>query len=69
MRKKIKKAIQKTEEATGDLIGNKIADKITSISKNSSAQHSMELHSKNYANSEIEVPKKIHISRGKATNY
>ena len=29
----------------------------------------MELHSKNYANSEIEVPKKIHISRRKATNY
>ena len=67
--KKIKKSNSKTGEATDDLIGNKIADKITSISKKSSAEHSMELHSKHYANSEIEVPKKIHISRRKATNY
>ena len=60
-----KKAIQKTAEATG-LIGNKIADKITSVSKKSST----ELHSKNDdANSEIEVQKKIHTSRRKATNY
>ena len=29
----------------------------------------MELHSKNDANSEIEVSKKIHIFRRKATNY
>ena len=61
-----KRAIQKTAEATRDLIGNKIADKITSVSKKSST----ELHSKNDGvNSETEVPKKIHISKRKATNY
>ena len=48
-----KRAILKTAEATGDLVGNKIADKITSISNKSSAEHS-----KNDANSEIELPKK-----------
>ena len=53
-----KKSIQKTAEAT-DLIGNKIVDKITSASKKSSAEHSMELHSKHDdANSKIEEPKK-----------
>ena len=61
----LKIAIQKTAEITGDLIGNKIADKITSFSKSS-----VELRSKNDdANSEIKVPKKIHISRSRATNY
>ena len=65
-----KRAIQKTAEATGDLIGNKIADKITSVSKRFSVEHSMKFHWKNDDdNSEIEVPKKIHISRRKATNY
>ena len=65
-----KRAIQKTVKGTGDLVENKVADKITSVSKKSSAEHSVELHSKNDdANSEIEVPKKIHISRRKATNY
>ena len=49
-----KRAIQETAEATVDLICNKIADKIT---KNDDA------------NSEIGVPKKIHISRRKTTNY
>ena len=52
-----KRAIQKTEEATGDLIGNKISDKTTSISKRSPAEHS-----KNDANSQIEVRKKRYIS-------
>ena len=51
-----KRAIGKTAEATGDLVGNKIADKITSISNKSSAEHS-----KNDANSEIELPKKRYI--------
>ena len=52
--------IQKTTEANGDLIGKKIADKITSVSKKSSAEHSLELHSKNdNANSEIEVRQQI----------
>ena len=61
-----KRAIQKTAEATADLIGNKIADKITSISKRSSADHSMELHSKNDdANSEMEALKKDIITRKK----
>ena len=50
-----KRAIGKTE-ATGDLVGNKIADKIISISNKSSAEHS-----KNDANSEIELPKKRYI--------
>ena len=36
-----KRAIQKTADATGVLIGNKIADKITSVSKKSSAENSM----------------------------
>ena len=54
-----KRPTQKIAEATSDLIVNKIADKITSVSKKSSAEHSMELHSKNYdATSEIEVLKK-----------
>ena len=58
-----KRAIQKTAEATGDLIRDKIADKITIVSKKSSAEHSMELHSKNDdANRETEVPKKRYIS-------
>ena len=60
--------IEKTAEATPDVIGNKSADKITSISKNFPSKHS---------NGEIQVdraspknvPKKIHISRRKATNY
>ena len=61
-----KRAIQKTAEATGDLIGNKIIDKITSVSKKSLT----ELHSQNDdVNSETEVPKKIYISKRKATNY
>ena len=68
-KKKSKKAIQKKGEATGDLIGKKIADEITGISKKSSAEHSMKLHSKDDAKSETEVPKKIHISRRKARNY
>ena len=51
-----KRAIQKTAEATGDLIGNKIADKITSVSRKSS----MELHSQN--EDEIEVQKERYIS-------
>ena len=57
-----KRAFQKTAEATGDLIVNKIADKITIISKKFSAEHSMELYSKNDVNSEIEVPQKRYIS-------
>ena len=57
-----KRAFQKTAEATGDLIVNKIADKITIISKKFSAEHSMELHSKNDVNREIEVPQKRYIS-------
>ena len=52
-----KRAIQKTREATDDLIDSKIADKITSVSEKSE-EHPMELHSKNDANSEIELPKK-----------
>ena len=60
-----KRAIQKTAEATGDLIGNKIADKITSVSKKSPT----ELYSKELQNDEMEAPKRIHISRRKATNY
>ena len=59
------RAIQKTAEATGDLIGNKIADKITSVSKKSPT----ELYSKELQNDEMEAPKRIHISRRKATNY
>ena len=56
--KKNQKSNSKKGEATGDLTGNKIADKMTSISKKSSAEHSMaELHSKNDAKSETEVPK------------
>ena len=62
--KKIKKAPEKKGEATGDLTGNKIADKITSISKKSSAEHSMaELHSKNDAKSETEVPKDTYLQK------
>ena len=62
--KKIKKAIEKKAEATGDLTGNKIADKITNISKKSSAEHSMaELHSKNDAKSETEVPKDTYLQK------
>ena len=58
-----KKAIKKPVKGTGDLIENENADKITSVSKKSSAEHSVELHSKNNdANSEIEVPKKRYIS-------
>ena len=61
-----KRAIQKTAEATGDLIGNKVADKIISASKKFSAEQC----SKNDdVNSEVEVPKKMHISRRKTTNY
>ena len=52
-----KRAILKTREANDDLIDNKIADKITSVSEKSE-EHPMELHSKNDANSEIELPKK-----------
>ena len=60
------KAIQKTAETTGDLIGNKIADKITSIStKNDDANSEIEVG----RTSPKDVPKKIHISRTKATNY
>ena len=61
-----KRAIQKTAEATGDLIGNKVAVKIISASKKSSAQQC----SKNDdVNIEVEVPKKMHISKRKTTNY
>ena len=64
MKKKIKKPIEKKGKATGDLTGNKIADKITSISKKSSAEHSMaELHSKNDAKSETEVPKDTYLQK------
>ena len=61
-----KKTIQKTAEATGDSIGNKIADKITSVSikktaKNDGANHEIK--------ADVNVPKKIHISRRKTTNY
>ena len=57
-----KRVIQKTAEVTGDLIGNNIADKLTSVPKKST---------KELPNDETEVdkPKKIHISRRKATNY
>ena len=51
------KTASKREESTGDLIGNKISDKTTSISKRSPAEHS-----KNDANSQIEVRKKRYIS-------
>ena len=62
----LNRAIQKTAEATGDLIGNKVADKIISASKKFSAEQC----SKNDdVNSEVEVPKKMHISRRKTTNY
>ena len=67
-----KRVVQKTEEATGDLIGNKIADKITSVSTElHSKKSSEELLSKNRDdnNNETEVPKKMHISRRKTTNY
>ena len=58
-----KEQFEKKAEVTGDLIDNKIADKITSVSKSPT-------HSKNDgANSEIEIQKKIHISRRKTTNY
>ena len=58
-----KEQFEKTAEVTGDLIDNKIADKITSVSKPLT-------HSKNDgANSEIEIQKKIHISRRKTTDY
>ena len=63
-----KRAIQKIVEVTGDLIGNKIADKITSVSKKSSAENSMELNCKKpHSDDEIEVPEKRYISpeRGK----
>ena len=61
-----KRAIKKTAETTGDLIGNKIADKITSIStKNDDANSEIEVG----RTSPKDVPKKIHISRTKATNY
>ena len=54
-----KRAIQKTAEATGDLIGKKIADKITSASKKSPTKlRSMELHSKELQNEEMEAPKR-----------
>ena len=54
-----KRAVQKTAEATGDLIGIKIVDKITSVSKKSSAEQSMELHLKNDdSNSEMKYQKK-----------
>ena len=62
--KKSKKQFKKKREATGDLTGNEIADKITSISKKSSAEHSMaELHSKNDAKSETEVPKDTYLQK------
>ena len=66
----LKNLIQKTAEAT-DLIGNKIVNEIRSASKKSSAEHSVELHSKHDdANSEIEVPKKdTYPQERKATNY
>ena len=55
--------------AAGDLIGNKIADKITRLSKRSSTElHSKKLENDN-TNDELEVPKKIHTSRRKATHY
>ena len=59
-----KRAIQKTADATGVLIGNKIADKITSVSKKSSAENSMnELNCKKpHSDDEIEVPEKRYIS-------
>ena len=64
-----KRAIQKTAETAGDLIGNKIADKITRVSKRSSTElHSKKLENDN-TNDELEVPKKIHTSRRKATHY
>ena len=62
----LNRAIQKTAEATGDLIGNKVAVKIISASKKSSAEQC----SKNDdVNIEVEVPKKMHISKRKTTNY
>ena len=58
-----KRAIQKRAEATGDLIGNEIADKIISVSKKSPTElHSMELHSKDLQNDEMEAPKTRYIS-------
>ena len=58
-----KRAIGKKAEATGDLIGNKIANKITSVLKKSPTElHSMELHSKNLWNDEMEAPKRRYIS-------
>ena len=68
-KKTSRKSIQKKGEPTADLIGNKNADKITRILKKYSAEHSMELHSKNDPKNETEVPKNIHISRRMATNY
>ena len=58
-----KRAIQKRAEATGDLIGSEIADKIISVSKKSPTElHSMELHSKDLQNDEMEAPKTRYIS-------
>ena len=58
-----KRAIQKRAEATGDLIGNEIADKIISVSKKSPTElYSMELHSKDLQNDEMEAPKTRYIS-------
>ena len=58
-----KRAIQKTEEETGDLIGNKIADKITSVSKKSSGELRLKLHSQNNeANDDSETPKERYMS-------
>ena len=57
-----KRAIQKTYKATGDLIGNTIADKITSVSTDLHSKSSAKHSENDDVNSEIEVPKKRHIS-------
>ena len=66
-----KRATQKTAEATGELVVNKIADKITSASMELHQRKSpTELHSKELQSDKMEAPKrKIHISKGKVTNY
>ena len=67
-----KGAIQKTAEASGDLTGSKIADELMSVSKKPDANIQTEAgaaSSKDASRaSPKDVPKKIHISRIKATN-
>ena len=58
-----KRVIQKTAEQTGDLIGNEISNKIASVLKKPSNNND------NNNNEDVELTRKIIISRKKAANY